>query len=119
MWSYKIEPLKCIPLMEYASYKSGTGSEDIIEFNTDLRVFKFLWTDNSAAVTNDVYVIPSTWEGSAQIGIDNVWRRTATYSNPCPASVFTAKTDDITYILNSGPMIVDTNHFTTDPEYCM
>jgi len=59
-----------------------------------------------------------TWEGDVQNDVLNVWRRTATYSNPCPASVFTAKTEDITYILNSGSQIADLNHFTTDPAYC-
>lgn len=119
MWSYKIEPLKCIPLMEYESYRRGNLASDIVEFNTDLRVFKFHFTYGHDAGPNIVSVVPSTWEGDAQNDILNVWRRTVTYSNPCPASVFTAKTDDITYILNSGSMIIDVNHFTTDPEYCM
>jgi hypothetical protein len=56
MWSYKIEPLKCIPLMEYDSYRSGTAADEIVDFNTDLRVFKFKWTQNYNSGPNDVYV---------------------------------------------------------------
>lgn len=59
MWSFTIEPVKCLRLMEYTSTDSTAGISAIVAWNAK-RVFTFPWTADStlSGTTERVTVTP-------------------------------------------------------------
>jgi len=123
MWSFSILPAKCLPLMDYASTVSGTGESSgaVVSWNSQ-RVFKFPWSLTVAAATGGPYTIavtPSTWEGTTLSDTANVWSRSVTISDPCPISAWTADNTGISYVKNSGDIVINLrDRITTDPVDC-
>jgi len=119
MWSYKVEPVKCRVLMTYKSSVSNDANTGIGVYATDkLRVFIFPKTNVATSLgPHTITVTPSTWEGTAQV--NNKWTRAVTVQNPCGLdTVITQTKGDITYLLNSGDLVIDIKRFTTNPKVC-